>query len=264
MKKNLCGVLLAVMVIVLAAPIVGGTLSEGSSILPWGLYQEALRWQSMGEETGVPCEALLFILAEPVEDHHIERLIEAGYAVSGVFGRFVSVLAPITLYIDEKRGADALGFVLSTLPELGIWHHMEWSGWSDEQLAACMATSLESPEGAEEEKTWDDAIQLFEQGITAYGQARFQDAIELFEEALAIVQQLGRRAAEGTILRNPGSCYKCLSAYQQGIDYHEQAAAICREIGYRLGEALNLGNLARCYQSLLLCLKCLCRSSIST
>jgi len=95
----------------------------------------------MGPEANVPCEALLFVLAELVEDYHIERLIEAGYAIGGAYGKYVSVLAPLTLYIDELSGADSLGFVRSTLPELGNWHNMEWSGWSAEQLAACMAIS---------------------------------------------------------------------------------------------------------------------------
>jgi len=140
-RKNSCGALLAVIGIVLVGSIGGDASSEGSSILPWSLYQEALRWQVMEPEAGVPCEALLFILVEPAEDYHIERLIEAGYAIGGVYGRFVSVLAPITLYIDEVSGADALDFVQSTLPELEDWHNMEWSGLSDEQPAACLAIS---------------------------------------------------------------------------------------------------------------------------
>jgi len=99
-------------------------------------------------------------------------------------------------------------------------------------------------------KTWDDAMQLYEQGVTAYGQSRFEDAIELFEEALVTVRQLGQRPAEGTILNNLGICYVFLSDYQQAIGYLEQALAICRDIGDRANELSSLNGLGVCYISL--------------
>ena len=100
------------------------------------------------------------------------------------------------------------------------------------------------------EKTWDDAMQLYEQGVAAYGQERFLDAIELYEEALVIVRQLGQRPAEGTILNNLGICYVFLSDYQRAIDYLEQALAICRDIGDRANEMSSLNGLGVCYISL--------------
>ena len=250
MRKNLWGVLLVVMVSVLVGSTASSAPSEDSSILPWSLVQEALRWQIMGPGADVPCEALLFILEEPAEDHHIESLIEAGYAVSGVSGAYVTVLAPITLYVDEERGADALGFVRNTLPYLGNWHNLEWSGRSDDQLAACMATPSMASEDNTQDKTWDDAVQLFQEGVTAYNELRFWDAIALYEEALAIVRGLDECYAEGMILNNLGSCYKSLSGYQRAIDYHEDSLAIKREIGDRAGEAASLYNLGICYTSL--------------
>ena len=247
MKKNLCGVLLVVMASILVGSIGSGAPSEEPSILPWGVVQEALRWQVLGPGADVPCEALLFILAEPVEDHHIERLINAGYAVSGVSGKFVTVLAPITLYIDQERGADTLDFVHSTLPELGNWHNMEWSGWSDEQLAACIATSSESPEDVEEEKTWDDSWQFFQESFVAYNQTSFCDAISLSEEALVIVRALGGSYAEGVSLNNLGICYKSLFIYHQAINHHEQALAIKDETKECAREAACLNDSDNCY-----------------
>ena len=41
--------------------------------------------------------------------------------IEGQAGQFVVVSAPITLFIDDTRGLDALGFVASTLPILENW-----------------------------------------------------------------------------------------------------------------------------------------------
>jgi len=100
------------------------------------------------------------------------------------------------------------------------------------------------------EKTWEDAMRLYEQAMTAFGEARFQDAIELFEDALVIAQQLGQRTAEAQILNNLGNCCLRLSDYKLAIDYLEQSLAICREIGDRVGEAFNLTSLGDCYRYL--------------
>jgi len=98
-----------------------------------------------------------------------------------------------------------------------------------------------------DEKTWNDAVQLFQAGVTAYSEAHFWDAIGLFEEALVIVRELEERDAEGAILNSVGACYYSLSDYQRAIDYYEQALAIKREIGDYAGEAGSLNNLGACY-----------------
>ena len=98
--------------------------------------------------------------------------------------------------------------------------------------------------------TWDDAVELFNQAMEAYSQARFQDAIDLFEEALAIVRALDKYYAESAILNAIGVCYHSLSDYQKAIEYHEQSLAIERDIGDRSGEAASLTNLGSCYHSL--------------
>ncbi|MFC2108005.1 hypothetical protein ACFLS5_00915 [Candidatus Bipolaricaulota bacterium] len=75
-----------------------------------------------------------------------------------------------------------------------------------------LATLVVFGQGAGE-KTLDDAMQFYEQAITATGQARFQNAIELLEEALVIVQQLQAQTAEGLILSCLGICYESPSDY---------------------------------------------------
>ncbi len=250
MKKNLWGVFLAAMVGALVGITVWSAPNEDASILPWSLVQEALRWQVMGPGVDVPCEALLFILEEPAEDYHIEFLIGAGYAVGGVSGAYVTVLAPITLYIDQERGADALGFVRTTLPHLGNWHNLEWGGWSDDQLAACVATSSAASKDSGDHSTSDDAVTLLDEAASAYSEARFWDAIALYEEALVIVRRLGEQQSEGEVLHYLGKCHHALGDYSRAITNYEESLAVKREIGDRAGEAKSLNNLGLCYYAL--------------
>jgi len=99
-------------------------------------------------------------------------------------------------------------------------------------------------------KTWDDAVELFNQAVAAYHQARFQDAIDLYERALVIMRELRQQRVEGVILNNLGNCYYYILKYQRAIDCYEQALAIFRELGDRAGEADTLNSLGTCYQSL--------------
>jgi len=99
-------------------------------------------------------------------------------------------------------------------------------------------------------KTWDDAVQLFNQAGAAYNQACFQDAISLYEKALIIMRTLDERSAEGAILGNLGNCSYSLSDYQRAINYYKQALVIKHDIGDCTGEAMSLNNLGNCYRSL--------------
>jgi len=153
----------ALIMSLLAAGLCNGAPGN-PSVLPWNLVQEALRWQAMGPGVEVPCEALLVVLDEPVQEPHIAALIAAGYAVSGVAGTYVTVLAPITLYIDPERGLDALGFVLSTLTYIGNWHNVQWQGCSDEQSAQCVCAGKDSADIGSR-RTLDDAADLVIQGM---------------------------------------------------------------------------------------------------
>ncbi|MGB2984054.1 MAG: CHAT domain-containing tetratricopeptide repeat protein [Candidatus Bipolaricaulia bacterium] len=101
-----------------------------------------------------------------------------------------------------------------------------------------------------DEKTWEDAAQLYEEGMAVYSESRFWDAIALFEEALVIVRKLDAGYAEGLTLNMLGICYQDLSDYLQAIIYHEQSLAVKRETSDRIGEANSLNNLGNCYSAL--------------
>jgi len=243
---GLVGLLLSVLI---GAVVWGAPPSENDSILPWSLQQEALRWEVMGPGAEVPCEALVFTLDGPAEAR-VQALIAAGYAVRAVSGSQVSVLAPITLYIDEENGPDALGFVRSTLPYLENWHSVEWQGWTDEQYALYTGTSSEDAKDADASRTWDDAAALYDEGMVAYSDARFWDAIALFQDALTILRSLDEPYAEALALNMLGVCYQDLSDYRNAISYHELSLAIKREIDDWIGIANSLNNLGNCYSAL--------------
>jgi len=83
----------------------------GSTVVPWNLYQRALRFQVMAPGVEVPREkVMLFCIADPTRQQ-LEQMISAGYTLEAVVGRTMLVSAPITLYIDQGQGLDALGFV---------------------------------------------------------------------------------------------------------------------------------------------------------
>jgi len=219
---GLVGLLLSVLI---GAVAWGAPPSENDSILPWSLQQEALRWEVMGPGAEVPCEALVFTLDGPAEAR-VQTLIAAGYAVSAVSGNHVSVLAPITLYIDEEHGPDALGFVRSTLPYLENWHSVEWQGWTDEQYAMCTRTSSEDAKDADASRTWAEAMRLWEEGFAAYSVDSFHAALALYDEALAIVRGLNKPDAEAMILTNVGLCHESLLDYDSAISCYEQARTL--------------------------------------
>jgi len=99
----------------------------------------------------------------------------------------------------------------------------------------------------ESEKTWDDAVALFNQAFEAQQAARYEDAIILYEDALVIVRALEQQPAEGIILYNLGICYASLFEYQRAISYYEKSLVIKRNIDDRAGEADTLSNLGNCY-----------------
>lgn len=122
MKPELRTAVLAIAFVV--GVTANGAPSEGFAVLPQSLVQEALHWQVMGAGEGIPRETLLIVLAQPADERCVDRLSGSGYFIEGLGGQFVAVSAPITLFIDEEHGLDALGFVASSLPELGNWTNL--------------------------------------------------------------------------------------------------------------------------------------------
>lgn len=88
------------------------------SVVPWDVYQEALRWQVMAPGVEMPEVELLLFCSRQLTEEDRERVAKAGYTITGSGGKLLHVSAPIALYIDEEKGLDALGFVTLALPDL--------------------------------------------------------------------------------------------------------------------------------------------------
>lgn len=89
------------------------------SVVPDWLRQQALAWQVLAPTTHVPVETVvLWYTMEEPSPEHLAQLAAMGYTVVGVIGRMVTVAAPVTLYIDAKKGLDSLGFLGLVLPNL--------------------------------------------------------------------------------------------------------------------------------------------------
>jgi hypothetical protein len=95
----------------LLVPVSAAPGKTGSTVVPWNLYQRALRWQVMAPGSDVPEEKLLIFCTVTPTRQQLEQMISAGYTLEAVVGRTILVSAPITLYIDQEQGLDALGFV---------------------------------------------------------------------------------------------------------------------------------------------------------
>lgn len=94
--------------------------TKGTSIVPWDLYQEALRWQVMAPGVTPPERSYLLWCGGALTEGQLLQLTEAGYTVKAVLGHIVVVSAPITRYIDPEAGVDSLGFVALMLPDVPL------------------------------------------------------------------------------------------------------------------------------------------------
>ena len=90
---------------------------------------------------------------------------------------------------------------------------------------------------------------LNELGLLQNRLGRNHDAMQTFEQALAIAQQIGDRAGEGTSLNNIGLIYRVTGDYPQALNYYERALAIAQEISDRAGEGRILNNIGFIYDS---------------
>lgn len=131
-------VIVVVVVFVSLSTLVTGLAApgkEGFTVLPWSLYQRALHWQVMAPGGDVPEEELMiFCTADPTRQQ-LEQMVTAGYTLEAVVGRTILVSAPITLYIDQEQGLDALGFVSFVSMEIenriSLQQPLGMQGWSD-------------------------------------------------------------------------------------------------------------------------------------
>ncbi len=80
------------------------------------------------------------------------------------------------------------------------------------------------------------ASDLYERGVTSYGQGQYQEALNYLKQALVIYREVGNRAQEGDTLSYIGGIYYSLGQYNQALENYEQALVIYREVGDQAGE----------------------------
>ena len=71
----------------------------------------------------------------------------------------------------------------------------------------------------------------------------FQHALPFMEQSLAIQQQIGDRAGEGTTLNNISQIFKAQGDYETALTYLKQSLAICQQIGDKAGYCVTLFNM---------------------
>ena len=104
-------VLVSLLSLSLLVPVSAAPGKDASTVVPQSLYQRALRFQVMAPGVEVPREKLMLFCAADPTRQQLEQMISAGYTLEAVVGHTILVSAPITLYIDQEQGLDALGFV---------------------------------------------------------------------------------------------------------------------------------------------------------
>lgn len=90
------------------------------SIVPDWLAQKARAWQVLAPTGQVPVETVILWCVQTPTSEQLEQLKAAGYTVVGVSGNMVTVSAPVTLYLDEQKGLDSMGFFGFVLPTLHL------------------------------------------------------------------------------------------------------------------------------------------------
>ncbi len=113
------------------------------------------------------------------------------------------------------------------------WHHAKAAAYW--QKAAALL-----PEESKQER----ALYLHEAGYDLNRIGKYKEALPLYEQALAIRQELGYKAGEGTTLNNISQIYHAQSDYATTLKYLEHSLAIRREIGDKAGEACTLNNIS--------------------
>jgi tetratricopeptide (TPR) repeat protein/CHAT domain-containing protein len=77
----------------------------------------------------------------------------------------------------------------------------------------------------------------------------FKEAMPYFQQSLAIRQQIGDKAGEGTTLNNISQIFKAQGDYETALTYLKQSLAICQQIGDKAGEGTTLNNISALYHA---------------
>ncbi len=77
----------------------------------------------------------------------------------------------------------------------------------------------------------------------------FDDALPFLKQSLAISQQIGDKAGEGTTLNNISQIFKAQGDYETALAYLKQSLAIRQQIGDKAGEGTTLNNISQIYDA---------------
>ncbi|MCF2151308.1 tetratricopeptide repeat protein [Desmonostoc muscorum LEGE 12446] len=122
-------------------------------------------------------------------------------------------------------------------------------GVAESQIRGNVQTTLTAQAQTTQEHR-DEALRLNELGLQQLNKGQFREALKTFEQALAIFQQIGDTAGEGTILNNIGVLYRNLGQYAKALEFYQQALAIRKQTSNTEGEGNTLNNIGGVYFSL--------------
>ncbi len=134
-KARFFSVLLVSLVFVLSAIAIG---APESGRLPWGDYQELLRWQVMAPGIEVPEREYMVLTTRPVGDDEVDELAELGVTVVAAAGRTAVVRGPITAFSGLGPDGEALPWAHTFLPSVpqGTSGDDRWYGIDVETLTS--------------------------------------------------------------------------------------------------------------------------------
>jgi tetratricopeptide (TPR) repeat protein len=76
-----------------------------------------------------------------------------------------------------------------------------------------------------------------------------REAMPYFQQSLAIMQQIGDKAGEGTTLNNISQIFKAQGDYETALSYLKQSLAIRQQIGDKAGEGTTLNNISQIFKA---------------
>ena len=77
----------------------------------------------------------------------------------------------------------------------------------------------------------------------------YETALTYLKQSLAIQQQIGDKAGEGTTLNNISQIYSAQGDYETALAYLKQSLAIQQQIGDKAGEGTTLNNISQIYSA---------------
>jgi tetratricopeptide (TPR) repeat protein len=80
-------------------------------------------------------------------------------------------------------------------------------------------------------------------------QGDYETALSYLKQSLAIRQQIGDKAGEGTTLNNISQIYDARGDYETALSYLKQSLAIWQQIGDKSGEGTTLNNISQIYDA---------------